>query len=52
VQRKQGQKVDAAFIAELLSFVDAHRLAGHDFEIHGPYFIGLRVALYVRTTAC
>lgn len=48
VQRKQGQPVDAAFIAEVRRFVDAYRLAGHALEIHGPYFAGLRVALRVQ----
>jgi hypothetical protein len=48
VQRKQEQPVDAAFIAELRRFVDAYRLAGHALEIHGPYFVGLRVALRVQ----
>ena len=48
VQRKQGQAMDAAFIAELNRFVDAYRLAGHALEIHGPYFVGLRVTLRVR----
>ncbi len=48
VQRKQGKPLDAAFIAELRSFVDAYRLAGHALEIRAPYFIGLRVALSVQ----
>ncbi|HJT55694.1 MAG TPA: baseplate J/gp47 family protein [Ktedonobacteraceae bacterium] len=48
VQRKQGQPVDEPFIAELRRFVDGYRLAGHALEIHGPYYVGLRIALRVR----
>lgn len=48
VQRKLGQPVDAGFITELRHFVDAYRLAGQALEIHGPYFVGLRVALSVQ----
>src|SRR5579884_441330 len=48
VQRKQGQPMNAPFIAEVRSFVDAYRLAGHALEICGPYFVGLRVALRVQ----
>jgi hypothetical protein len=48
VQRAGGRLVDAAFTAALTSFMENYRLAGDDFQIVGPHYVPLDIALRVR----
>ncbi len=47
VDRKGGLPVDAAFEAELRSFLERYRLAGQDLEIDGPRFVALEMVFVV-----
>ena len=47
VDRAGGLAVDADFEAELRSFLERYRMAGHDLEIDGPRFVALQVRLRV-----
>lgn len=47
VDRAGGRPVDAAFEADLLSFLDRYRLAGHDVEVDAPRFVPLEIALTI-----
>ena len=47
VDRTAGRSVDAAFEAELRTFLERFRMAGHDLEIDGPRFVALDLELRV-----
>ncbi len=44
IDRKGGQAVDDAFIAEMKTFLDGYRMTGYDIEISGPRFVPLDIA--------
>ena len=47
VDRKGGRPVDAAFEAELRTFLERFRIAGYDLEIGPPRFVPLEIVLTV-----
>jgi hypothetical protein len=47
VDRKNGLKVDDSFEAELVTFINCFRLAGHDIEIEPPVFVPLDIIMTV-----
>lgn len=47
VDRRRGMPVDEEFEAELRSFLERYRLAGHDVEVEPPSFAPLDIALRV-----
>lgn len=51
VDREDGRPVDDAFKQELLAYLEAFRLAGHDLEIEDPRFVPLDIALTVQVEA-
>jgi hypothetical protein len=51
VRRRGGQPVDAAFKAEMLTFMERFRLAGYDLEIGAPRFVPLDIRLTVHVAA-
>jgi len=48
IDRLGGRPVDAAFRADLIDWLEAFRMAGHDVEINGPRFVFVELEL----TAC
>lgn len=50
VDRKGGWPVDDGLRAELRSFVERFRLAGHDVEIDSPRFISLDISMTVKVS--
>jgi hypothetical protein len=47
VDRVGGGPVDSSFKAEILTYLEKYRMAGHDIEIDGPAFVWLEVALHI-----
>ncbi len=47
LDRKGGKAVDAAFIAQMKTFLDGYRMAGYDIEISAPRFVSLDIACEV-----
>jgi hypothetical protein len=51
VDRLGGLDVDAGFKAEMLTFMEPYRMAGHDLEIDGPLYVSLRIEMTVCVKA-
>jgi len=49
VDRRGGGALDPGFEAELVTFIERYRLAGHDVEIDAPRYVALDIELRVCT---